>query len=369
MRILVFTLFACIIGVTDLHAQSGKSPVSIPEYLAPRTSNFDPFEPEYVHVNLRDGSTIPVVFDLHTEEHNEEFAHALMYTEARSNPEGAMYCDGIYDLVINQAGEFMIRLREVNICIESNSQVFVVNYSVSRELDDNERDAVGYRLAERVNADVEYGKTDEEIKAMADAGTINSVQIGNQVWMAENLSVDHFRNGDSILYAKNAEEWLRAAAEGIPAYSYYNDDPEKGQLYGKIYNWYAVYDSRGLTPSGWRVPTVEDWDQLVYVLGDDFRDKLMSNYHWSTCYLNSERDSIGYRDEVNTTGFGALPGGRRYYQNAVFGGEAYEIWWYAFTNTDNPFARARILSSCSSSLQPAHEMREAAGYYVRAIRE
>lgn len=75
-----------------------------------------------------------------------------------------------------------------------------------------------------------------------------TVTIGTQVWRTKNLDVATFRNGDSIPQAKTNEEWEKAAENQQPAWCYYNNDPANGAKYGKLYNWYAVNDSRGLAP-------------------------------------------------------------------------------------------------------------------------
>jgi hypothetical protein len=93
-----------------------------------------------------------------------------------------------------------------------------------------------------------------------------SVTIGNQVWMKQNLNVDEFRNGDPIPEAKSAEEWRNAYEYNQPAWCYYNNDPSNGSKYGKIYNYYAVSDTRGLAPKGWRIPRLEEWEELTNFL-------------------------------------------------------------------------------------------------------
>ena len=85
--------------------------------------------------------------------------------------------------------------------------------------------------------------------------TASSVKIGSQVWATENLNVDRFRNGDPIPQAKTAEEWQNAGNNQQPAWCYYNNDPKNGESYGKLYNWYAVNDRRGLAPQGWHIPS------------------------------------------------------------------------------------------------------------------
>jgi uncharacterized protein (TIGR02145 family) len=97
-----------------------------------------------------------------------------------------------------------------------------------------------------------------------------TVTIGTQVWMTKNLNVATFRNGDPIPEAKTDEEWERAGAEGKPAWCYYNNDPKNGTKYGKLYNWYAVNDPRGLAPSGYHVPPDAEWTILTDYLGGEY---------------------------------------------------------------------------------------------------
>ena len=97
---------------------------------------------------------------------------------------------------------------------------------------------------------------------------IKEVKIGQQVWTTENLNVDKFRNGEIIPEAKSEEEWIEAGDNKKPAWCYYNNDPSNGTKYGKLYNWYAVNDPRGLAPEGWHIPSDKEWDVLTNYLGE-----------------------------------------------------------------------------------------------------
>jgi uncharacterized protein (TIGR02145 family) len=93
-------------------------------------------------------------------------------------------------------------------------------------------------------------------------------KIGGQIWMAENLTVTKFRNGDPIPEARSTEDWLNAGENKQPAFCYVNNDPNTVSQYGVLYNWYAVNDRRGLAPEGWHIPSHIDAENL--------RDFLMS---------------------------------------------------------------------------------------------
>lgn len=89
------------------------------------------------------------------------------------------------------------------------------------------------------------------------------VTIGSQTWAAVNLNVTTFRNGEKIPEAKTNADWVKASNEGKPAWCFIENDQSKEILY----NWYAVNDPRGLAPSGWHIPTYEEWLTLVNYLG------------------------------------------------------------------------------------------------------
>jgi uncharacterized protein (TIGR02145 family) len=165
-------------------------------------------------------------------------------------------------------------------------------------------------LADEVSLSGQY-KTEIEIIPF------NAIKIGNQFWAIENLNVDRFRNGDPIPQAKTNDEWKRAGQNKQPAWCYYNNDHKNGSSYGKLYNWYAVVDLRGLAPSGLKIPTENDWNLLIENLGGryEFGNKFKSTAGWSK--------NIGN----NTSGLCALPGGYRHEDGQFFGVVKSGYWW------------------------------------------
>ena len=97
-----------------------------------------------------------------------------------------------------------------------------------------------------------------------EVGHINKPEPKKVEWFDNlfNLDVREFRNLDPIMEAKTDEEWIRAGEQGIPAWCYYDNDSANNELYGKLYNWHAVNDKRGLAPEGYRVPTIKELDDL-----------------------------------------------------------------------------------------------------------
>ncbi len=98
------------------------------------------------------------------------------------------------------------------------------------------------------------------------------VRIGKQVWQDKNLDVAFFQNGDPIPQARTQEEWVRAIENEEPAWCYYDNDSTLAETNGKLYNWYAINDKRGLAPKGWMIPKLED-----YVALNDFYSTSMSS--------------------------------------------------------------------------------------------
>lgn len=127
--------------------------------------------------------------------------------------------------------------------------------------------------------------------------------------MAENLNVEKFRNGDLIPEAKTNSEWKDASRNGTPAWCYYDYNPTYEEGYGKLYNWYAVNDPRGLAPEGWRVPSENDWKQLVQFLGYDYNSRV--DFSEVAPKLKAGRDWKKGKTN-NSSGFSALPGGRNW---------------------------------------------------------
>ena len=188
--------------------------------------------------------------------------------------------------------------------------------------------------------------------------TINKVTIGEQVWMVENLNVDKFRNGDPIPEAKTEDEWKKAGAEKKPAWSYYNNNPDNGRSYGKLYNWYAVNDPRGLAPEAWRIPSDKEWSVLTDFLGGEAvaGQKMKSDDLWN--------ESEG---GTNESGFLALPGGcRNSFANFSQIGE-YAYWWSATDNGSN--AWYRFLEPDNGYAGRSGFGNKGNGYSVRCLRD
>jgi uncharacterized protein (TIGR02145 family) len=144
------------------------------------------------------------------------------------------------------------------------------------------------------------------------------VIICDQIWMDKNLDVDHYRNGDPIPKISDPSQW---AALTTGAYCYYNNDSATySAIYGKLYNWYAVNDPRGLAPSGWHMPSETDWSTMENCLGGIFSGGAMKET--GTVHWNSPNTGA-----TNSSGFTALPAGDRNFNGAFFQLGNYAFFW------------------------------------------
>ena len=152
-----------------------------------------------------------------------------------------------------------------------------------------------------------------------DGNTYATVEIGDQCWMMENLKVTHYRNGDPIPNVTDNGEWSTLSTG---AYCDYGNDPGNVETYGRLYNGYAVLDSRNIAPKGWHVPSLADWETMLIYIGSPQGGKLKEagTAHWWPPNTGA----------TNESGFTALPGGYRN-SNGNFGGMGgYGYFWSYF---------------------------------------
>jgi uncharacterized protein (TIGR02145 family) len=166
-----------------------------------------------------------------------------------------------------------------------------------------------------------------------DGNIYKVVMIGNQKWMAGNLMTTCFRNGDTIPEARSDEDWKKFGEKGKAAWCNEENNPGYGRKYGKLYNWYAVNDPRGLAPEGWHVPSDEEWKKLTDFLGGE----ILAAIKMRTSGLTAKGTG---KDEI---GFSGLPGGSRNGNGVFYGIGSYGYWWSS-TETNSSGARIRMLN-------------------------
>ena len=161
---------------------------------------------------------------------------------------------------------------------------------------------------------------------------ILTITIGSQVWTSKNLDVSTYRNGDTIPQVQDQNAWAELTTG---AWCYYDNDTTNGTKYGKLYNWYAVNDPRGLAPIGYHIPTDAEWTILT-----DYLSELVAG---SKMKSTGTQYWLGPNTEAtNESGFSGLPGGLRNFNGAFarVGGGGY---WWCSTETKGDGALVRVL--------------------------
>ena len=211
-----------------------------------------------------------------------------------------------------------------------------------------------------------------------DGNIYNTVAIGPQCWMAENLKTTRYRNGDPILNETDLIVW---SALTTGAYCWYNNDAASYQtIYGALYNWYSVADSRNLCPAGWHVPSDAEWTNLEMYLqvngynydgsttGNKYAKALASSTGWNFYGTEGAAGNTDYADKRNASGFTALPGGVLDANVSMFGSIGnFAIWWSA-TEDSPTIAWDRGVDYRYSSLGRLN-VNKSSGFSVRCLKE
>jgi uncharacterized protein (TIGR02145 family) len=198
---------------------------------------------------------------------------------------------------------------------------------------------------------------------------METVKIGNQEWSTLNLNVDRFNNGDLIPEVKTGEEWQKYSIKKQPAWCFYDNNPEYGDKFGRLYNWHAVIDPRGIIPDGWHIPSSQEFELLVIFLGGqlnfdekanfDASKKLKSTTEWIT------KKWIGN----NKSGFNGLPAGLRNYAGCDMKLGLFGVWW-SKTDDGQEWAWKMELNSGQkyNGFSLIQKSSTASGYSIRYLR-
>jgi len=189
-----------------------------------------------------------------------------------------------------------------------------------------------------------------------DGNVYTSIKIGTQEWLVENLQTTKYRNGDSIGTTTPSTKDITAESE--PKYQWaYDGDENNVAIYGRLYTWYSVTDSRNLCPIGWHVPNNSEWSALTTYLGGIYvaggKMKETGTIHWLSPNTGA----------TNESGFTAIPGGSRIYSGIGF----YGFWWSA-TELDGTNAYDIELDYNYSTLFNFVDTKKA-GFSVRCIKD
>ena len=211
-----------------------------------------------------------------------------------------------------------------------------------------------------------------------DGNCYMTVQIGEQVWMAKNLKVIHYNNGDEIPTGYSNSEWGDLDETETGAYAVYDDDPSNSDILGNLYNWYAVDDERGVCPEGWNVPTDDEIKELEMYLGMSQSEadntgsrgtnegsKLAGRVNlWTSVY---PAENLVNDPEFGTSGFNLLPVGyQSYFGGYYFLGYLGSFWSSTEYNSLNAWYRS--LYSSTSKVYRGNDSNQN-GSSVRCVRD
>ena len=190
-----------------------------------------------------------------------------------------------------------------------------------------------------------------------DGNVYKTIKIGSQLWMAENLKVAKYRNGDAIANISDNSPWSNSSSG---AWCNDNNDAKNNNPYGKLYNWYTVNDSRGLCPTGWHVPSDSEWTILSNYLGGEAvaggKLKETGTTHWYSPNVSA----------TNESGFSALPGGTRDNSNGDYNGMGNTAYSWSSKEFDSGNAWSRSLSYYYAGIYGSYRSKHY-GFSVRCV--
>lgn len=225
----------------------------------------------------------------------------------------------------------------------------------------------------------EDSTTDANMVKDIDGNVYHTVTIGTQVWMAENLKVTRYRNGDKI--GTTSPTTLDISGEVNPKYQWaYDGDESKVATYGRLYTWYAINDNRNLCPAGWHLPSLEEWTTLGNYLiangynydgipeGNKYAKSLASKSGWNISSIEGAIGNSDYPEKQNISGFAAFPGGMRTYNSfdgISFGGN----WWSVTPKSSSPVVSILELFFNENNVKMQHYALMGYGLSVRCLRD
>ena len=213
-----------------------------------------------------------------------------------------------------------------------------------------------------------------------DGNSYKTVKIGEQIWMAENLKVNHYNNGDKIPTGYNDSEWEKLFTGAFAVYPADNDNASQktcgdncADVYGNLYNWYAVDDKRGLAPNGWHIPTDDEIKVLEIYLGMSQKKADDEGYRGTNEVSKLagradlwESGALVKTPEFGTSGFDFLPSGNRSYLSGNYGNIGDGGYFWSSTEFNGSTAWCRLLYYSSSDFNRYDEIKKA-GFSVRCI--
>ncbi len=263
------------------------------------------------------------------------------------NDEAAYYYRGNVYYILNRYDEAIYDYTKAISINPNYAQYYISRGDAFNSINKYDEANSDYSKANTLNPNIIVRKSFSQVTDK-DGNTYKTVTIGEQEWMAENLNVSKYRNGDEIPQVQGADDWSKLTTG---AWCYYENETKNGKIYGKLYNWYAVNDSRSLAPEGWHIPSDEEWTKLTDNLGGILAGGIKYYYIESVgCKLKTKTLWNNPNEgATNESGFTAFPGGDRgIYGDYGYIGK-YGYFWSA-SEVSNVAAWSRYLISVSSGV-------------------
>ena len=206
------------------------------------------------------------------------------------------------------------------------------------------------------NPDITYGTLSD-----IDGNSYRTVNIAGQEWMAENLRTTKFRNGESIALITSDSEWVTTQSAAYASYES-QEDIDFLATNGLLYNYYAVSDNQNIAPEGWHVATQADWERLIDNLGGagvaGGKIKESGNGHWNTPNTGGN----------NSSGFTALPAGRREYSDGNFINLGFNGFWWTSTPYNPDYSWYYQLNYDTENIIAAN-FQKGYGFAIRCVKD
>ncbi len=190
-----------------------------------------------------------------------------------------------------------------------------------------------------------------------DGNIYNTIQIGNQIWMKENLKTTRYRNGDAIPYASDATAWGLLTSGG---YCYYDNLQSNFNTYGGLYNWLAASDSRNIAPQGWHVPAFSEWQTLINYLGGTSvaggKIKETGTAHW-----------LAPNPAGNSSDFTALGSGLRDQAGNYFA-MYYTAYWWSVTDGGSGYSWGAVVNNNDETFYTTAYLQQL-GFPIRCVKD
>lgn len=196
-----------------------------------------------------------------------------------------------------------------------------------------------------------------------DGNVYNTVTIGFQTWMKENLKVTHYNNGVAIPNVTNGADWGNLTSGAMCYYD--NNFITNDSIYGALYNWYAVNDTNHICPTGWHVPAIGEWTQISLYLGINNGSKMKST---GTNQAGTGLWNFPNTGATNESGFTGFPGGYRYELDGAFYYIGYYGLWWSFSEYDSTKAWSNSLHYNDTTLHSGQPTKTR-GLSVRCVKD